>query len=382
LELCYERIPPDPEAEPLTTNITAAKTFEEDLKQYSYFIPPNFPEYLSKPAEPAITGKIELLKLSLELFKFVHQNAGDELLERSKEICDLIQNNPDSIANDVLVQVLETTSTHDYLRSLQFAQDLGEIFKTKNKWNDFIPIAKSVLRPTIYENGSEKPSTQITAALSNANDILDQIDFLKEATKLQWSANPQDEDELIPFYEGHRPKLILSASLQRIFLNALLQRHQYNKFYNYSFSLLKIVEGFEFQAYLSKALKTEWFARLQDYVQECQVGLQTSSDQPWETVKYYDSVIEIVKILETCEALPSSVTSYLPPNLKQLTLDLENALLELKKVNTASSNKTKVQANKEAKRLANEIDSVIKGKMVNKQWKKEVSGLLSMLKSF
>lgn len=41
-----------------------------------------------------------------------------------------------------------------------------------------------------------------------------------------------------------------------------------------------------------------------------------------------------------------SVTSYLPPNLNQLTLDLEAALLELKKVNTASSNKTKIQAAK------------------------------------
>jgi hypothetical protein len=35
-------------------------------------------------ADPAVTAKIELSKLSLELFKFVQMNAGEELLDRSK----------------------------------------------------------------------------------------------------------------------------------------------------------------------------------------------------------------------------------------------------------------------------------------------------------
>lgn len=92
----------------------------------------------------------------------------------------MVNANPDSIPVEVLFRVLKVVLNHDYLRALQFAQDLGEIYKTKNKWNDFINFAKLILRPTVFDREDDGRVAPILAnALLNATEILDQIDLLK-----------------------------------------------------------------------------------------------------------------------------------------------------------------------------------------------------------
>jgi hypothetical protein len=62
----------------------------KELEQYTYYIPPNFPEHLSIPADGATMEKIVLLKLTLELEKFAQERSIDELLDREKYVWNFL----------------------------------------------------------------------------------------------------------------------------------------------------------------------------------------------------------------------------------------------------------------------------------------------------
>lgn len=44
LDLCYERASPDPETSPHSLQAQQQRIFEEELTDFAYFIPPNFPD--------------------------------------------------------------------------------------------------------------------------------------------------------------------------------------------------------------------------------------------------------------------------------------------------------------------------------------------------
>ena len=61
LDICYERNPPDPDID-VRDSGDPLLLFENELSVYSYFIPPNYPTHLAKPADPSTVAKIALLK--------------------------------------------------------------------------------------------------------------------------------------------------------------------------------------------------------------------------------------------------------------------------------------------------------------------------------
>lgn len=84
LELCYERHPPPADPLPLPAELSPLAVFAHEVALYAYYIPPNFPEHLSTPADPSTLERIESLKLRLELEQFIEQEAADELVEREQ----------------------------------------------------------------------------------------------------------------------------------------------------------------------------------------------------------------------------------------------------------------------------------------------------------
>ncbi len=60
------------------------QAFQKELKLYSYFIPPNFVESFGTAADGTVIEKIDNLKTSLELQKFIAAKNYAELLDRTK----------------------------------------------------------------------------------------------------------------------------------------------------------------------------------------------------------------------------------------------------------------------------------------------------------
>ena len=68
----------------LVTPKTPQEVFQEDLNNYSYYIPPKFPLDLCIPADDSIFIKIKKLKVNLELYKYVSDGNPEKVLERYK----------------------------------------------------------------------------------------------------------------------------------------------------------------------------------------------------------------------------------------------------------------------------------------------------------
>lgn len=58
--------------------------------------------------------------------------------------------------------------------------------------------------------------------------------------RMLWSNNPKDEGKFISYVEDNKPKTILSATVNRIYLNAMLQYNAFDKFYIFIEDLLKV----------------------------------------------------------------------------------------------------------------------------------------------
>src|SRR5689334_21889473 len=104
------------------------------------------------------------------------------------------------------------------------------------------PIARILLYPTIYEprgEGTTSPAVLVNSLL-NQELVMEQLSFLRKFTKLLWSSDPKDEDQLIPLVEQQKPKLILSATANRIYLNTVLFKHRYDLFYIRAAELSKV----------------------------------------------------------------------------------------------------------------------------------------------
>jgi len=293
LELCYERTPPDPEAGIPFSNRTiiipisetssdahlALKIFSEELRQYTYYIPPNFPETTrSNASNPSILEKISKLKLTLELQVFVEKANAEELIERKGDICDMLERDKSSISMTLLHRVVSVIISQFYLEAIELAERLAILF-AKERWNDFLSIPRLILYPMIYEFGKNDNNTDnssggggsggsntweniskytgnklvnaIVDSLLNPADIIIQISFLKEFTRMLWSHNQEDEKQLVSYMEEKKPKLILSATINRIYLNALRYYKHFDKFYIHIEDLLKVLRSSIFYLLIS-----------------------------------------------------------------------------------------------------------------------------------
>lgn len=113
--------------------------------------------------------RIARVKLILELQKFTDDANIDELLDREKyvhlyfnisvahdlrEIMDILQKDAAAIPATLLQKIIKLILPMDYIKAVQYAEELGDIFAFGNWTECMFPIAKTLLSPTIYEPGN------------------------------------------------------------------------------------------------------------------------------------------------------------------------------------------------------------------------------------
>ena len=336
LELCYERTPPDSEIEVVptimlnnnNTSLNPKQLFENELQSYIYYIPPNYPEHLAIQPDSYTMSSIALLKMNLELQLFVEKREINEIIDREKEIFDMLQKDIDSISITTLERLLKVFKSFNFNRAIQFTEELVEIF-SNGHINMISPLVKNIISPTIYDTIDNKDNSNLSKILNQPEQMTEQLVFMRRFFKLLWSLNANDLHKVIPFFEEQRPKIVLSATINRIYFNALLQFNFYDKFYNQISEFMKLVEGYIFYNVLND-LKQEAFELLQNFIDPSTSPNGSGALDIFNQIT--DKLLCAINILQNCQSLPANVLSYLTANFSQLNIDLENTLFELRKI--------------------------------------------------
>eukprot|EP01116_Phalansterium_solitarium_P009243 TRINITY_DN2330_c0_g2_i1.p1 TRINITY_DN2330_c0_g2~~TRINITY_DN2330_c0_g2_i1.p1 ORF type:complete len:841 (-),score=-40.49 TRINITY_DN2330_c0_g2_i1:39-2561(-) len=389
LELCYERQPPDPEGTtpPATYQPKRSERnkvnddedtrhfFVEDLRTYTYYIPPDYPSHLATPTDPEVMERIQLLKMNLELQLFVDKGQSAEILERMPEIYEFLTKDRSSIPALLMLKVLKVLTSDYYVKALEVGKCLADIYHSVGGWADFLPMARLLLQPTIYDTSQDastgnQVSTMLATKLAKHEDVISQLDFMRSFYELLWSPDPNDQTQMISFVEDNKPEVVWNATTNRLFFNVLLLQNQYDKFYIESNYLVKVAEGAEFSEILNR-LRNDAFPKLQNYLQECQIR----TDKPSDLSQYRDALRIIINTLLNSAQLPKNVVAFLTPTLSQVQLDLENVLLEL-------STTDKAAAARGAEEIVEMLEGLTEGLTARNKYHSQIMAMLDMLRGF
>lgn len=120
-------------------------------------------------------------------------------------------------------------------------------------------------------------------------------------------------------------------------------------------------------------MKNEAFVELQSYLQDCQ---KRSGNPKSNFSLLQEALTLIISILFRCQSLAAPLIVHLVSTLRQISLDIENVLLEL------TTKETDDSITSEIKRLISRIRSISESKTVKKEWQDQVKSILSTLEHF
>lgn len=125
--------------------------------------------------------------------------------------------------------------------------------------------------------------------------------------------------------EQHESSLqrILSASVHRLYLNALLMRNKFDKALIYATKLSEALRGFPFAGVIDDMMRDVAFPRIKRYFD---LALLTDRRRPWECQRLVQASLMLLRILHTCEMLPENLLSAAELYMQRFTSRLKKAL--------------------------------------------------------
>jgi len=280
---------------------------------------------------------------------------------------------------------------YDYLKTIEMAIEIADVFALSSDFNMFVPIARMLLFPTIYESDiiyeqydgeakleekikeTQTTDSRVTEKLMNKDNVLEQLTFMKKFyTKLF-----TEQDDVIKYTEANQPDIILSASVNRVYLNLLLAYHKYNNFYSYTCALKKEVGNSKFGELVQKIIDTS-YSLLSAHLKE---SAKDQDDKNKDVGQFLTRVEEtIVMILNlvyssSISPYPDELSDILDSSLRPLTLQLERGYLSIIKTRETDPSKpapksvvaseSKSLAASRAKAFTERLKEITEGKFAN-----------------
>jgi len=278
---------------------------------------------------------------------------------------------------------------YDLIRAIEAATDIADVLAVSGDFNIFLPIARLLFFPTIYESDfiydhdiddkqeekikqTQADERQLVEKLLNKNDILEQLTFMKKFYVKLWG----EQGDIIEYATANQPDLILSASLNRTYLNLLLAHHQYSKFYAYAITLQKETAGSKFAEQVKETVGKS-YAHLGAYVKETrEPPPYDDRDKQRSIPLIYSSlaqvehaILDVIKILynPSIFPFPDELTDLLDQALKPLTQQLEKHYIQMLKIRETDSSKpsSKSIVSGKAKEFDDKVKELTEGKNNN-----------------
>ncbi|EFC49551.1 predicted protein [Naegleria gruberi] len=235
LELCKPKI--NTGTEKANTNPKAR--FKKELEDYSYHIPPNF-SLAKKPDEK----RIDDLILNCKILRFVQRKEFSEIVSLESKLLELLKSDTQRIELGTIRDVIKLYLAHDYKKGMSLAIEIAYILK--DQFEEYQKIVKEIINPSIYEvshNQSLRESgyRSLAKAFQNQEYIIEQLKLQKDVIGALWGYS--DSSKMIINYVGDTYLDIISASVLRTYLNALLCQQQYDKFFIVCTKLLQKIQA-------------------------------------------------------------------------------------------------------------------------------------------
>lgn len=268
------------------TDEVPPKSFPKLVQDVSYYIPPNS----LRASEPSVNSSqdIQLFKLRIALMRLLDAGKYEDIFALESEIINQVERSTrrSDIAFDsaTMQRILTGLLSYDYLRAVNSAYRLAEVYMKLNKFSDFVGLARILFYPTIYhctdslwtKEQELNPQTQAQESqlaqkaivildrdLRNPKVVLAELELLYEVIDKSQQGLPSSAAPLISLLEPHRK--VLPQVLHRLFFHSLLAAKHYDKFFIFASQLAYSLNGYHFSYVLNQMMDDVGYPKLKRY---------------------------------------------------------------------------------------------------------------------
>jgi WD40 repeat protein len=311
-------------------------SFTRLVSDLSYFIPP--PHALSfRPADPLDLRVIKLLKLRRALHDYIELDQYQEILMLEDEIVSHLESNGEAFSAATLENIVIVTMPHEYRRTLRMANRIGHALKDAGAFSNFMGISRTLMYPTIYHSTApgdkrgvdplllKNAKINLDRDLRNAKLIFEQIELLDAVHAA--AEMPHSAQRIVACMDERKVTgKLLPATIHRMYLNALLQLKNYDKFFILVTRSMNQFKDIEFKTVLRQMCDDVAIPLFEAWLDE---HIGHDPRHPWEVRRKVMVSLCLINILHNCEVLPPSLETLISDVLDQLTESVRSSFLEM-----------------------------------------------------
>jgi len=336
--------------------------FHKEVKEFSYLIPRQYLDYCWKSTERRAVEKLEKnlsnQTLNYRILKLVKQKDFKEIHKIEKQVVNKMQEDLHCIEVDTLSDVIDLFLAFNYVEGMEFAKRMSRFYKDNSSFEDFIPVAKRILSPHVFEV-SENPSLRATNAKhlqelwKDFAFIMNQLELQKKVISSLWEQNTAttiinlvEKNTMLTSIVNDKYPAVFSVSVIQSYLNSLLCENKISDFFIMISLLNEIYSGFDIERKLTKMMHEVGVPTLQNLQRDF-----VKAHNNYEYEEENTSVIDFLKQNQVIMTslinmgkfmikIPMALVDDLCRWLRELKTDLEKLL----KVLFSKHNQTEVTA--------------------------------------
>ena len=265
------------------------ESFHKEISTIARRIPFGYFDLFDDPIDDSLRSDIEQLRLAVEIETFIGNNDVKSILDRHESICQSLQKERCRIDIRLLFRIVAAALTYDYKKTVStIGLDYAKIFIKNRAFQLFIPIAKLLLYPTIFEidemppflamldndslidsydydiigdddddapndkgvikiesNSNEKAKYAMSQLLSAPDIVLHQLNFLRDFTEIVWGPEGgTSTSKLVELMDAAPKPLVIPFSLSATYLHMLLRDSFFKEFFQYTYFMVGETSGY------------------------------------------------------------------------------------------------------------------------------------------
>lgn len=264
-------------------------SFYREIATISRRIPLGYFDLFNISLDDSLKSDIEQLRLAVEIETFVADNDVKSILDRHESICQSLQKERCRIDIRLLFRIVAAALTYDYKKTVStIGLDYAKIFIKNRAFQLFIPIAKLLLYPTVFEinemppflamlendslidsndydiindddddfsssrraikidsNSDEKPKYAMSQLLSAPDIVLHQLNFLRDFTLIVWGPEGGNcTTKLVELMDTAPKPIIMPFSLSATYMHMLLRDSFFKEFFHHAYFMIGETSGY------------------------------------------------------------------------------------------------------------------------------------------
>eukprot|EP01133_Synstelium_polycarpum_P001392 gene1392-1606_t len=328
LSLCFQTNIDDSLSDVLKSTepkVNMRKEFIKNMETYSYFIPPSYYEKYGTKIVEIFKNKLAFALPIVRLLMYPTVFEKNPLHTPPSQPTAATGKTP--IPSPLPSPGPSPKTPHAIAQSPVISRNTGSAGPSPN------PNRLSMNIPKVVDP-LELEESKINEHLATSESIVQQLSFMRDFTKILMSPSPvsdgsdPDAEDIIDYSSRNRPTIILSSSINRIYLTILAESFIYDQFYIVLLNLLNATEGFE----INEPLKELYDAFTPDFISYIENSQARDRAKPWDSERYSTPMLTAISILNNVPVTSMPVEFYktvstsIPVFIEELEVSLASML--------------------------------------------------------